>query len=166
MSSKTFKVRKVAIAGGGGSASAWAEKLAMWLSIDVLEAIIETGVGNKYLLSIQWVFSSAIGWNTWRLGILLPQKGPKSCCFLVKSQFFHVFVVWTSDFAPYLYSKIVLFIDFALLKRLLTFFNTYLVFILCACRMGHLLGPKQKTGFLCRVLWAKLSKENTPCNGI
>ena len=33
----------------------------MWLSIDVLEAIIETGVGHKYLLSIQWVFSSAIG---------------------------------------------------------------------------------------------------------
>ena len=52
MSSKTFKVRKVAIAGGGGSASVWAGKLAMWLSIDVLEAIIETGVGHKYLLSI------------------------------------------------------------------------------------------------------------------
>ena len=53
MSSKTFKVRKVDIAGGGGSASVWAGKLAMWLSIDVLEAIIETGVGHKYLLSIQ-----------------------------------------------------------------------------------------------------------------
>jgi hypothetical protein len=69
---------------------------------------------------------------------LLPQKGPKSCCFLVKSQFFHVFVVWTSDFAPCFYSKIVLFIDFALFKLLLAFFYTYLVFILCACRMGHL----------------------------
>jgi hypothetical protein len=56
MSSKTFKVRKVAIARGGGRACVLAENLAMWLSINVLEVIIETGVGHKYLLSIQWVF--------------------------------------------------------------------------------------------------------------
>ena len=48
MSSKTFKVRKVAIAGGGGSACVRAGKLAIWLSIGVIEAIIETGVGQKY----------------------------------------------------------------------------------------------------------------------
>ena len=33
----------------------------MWLSIDVLEAIIETGVGHKHLLSIQWVFQVRLG---------------------------------------------------------------------------------------------------------
>ncbi len=47
MSPKTFKVRKVAIAGAGGNASAREGKLAMWLNTDVLEAIIETGVGHK-----------------------------------------------------------------------------------------------------------------------
>ncbi len=79
-----------------------------------------------------------------------------------KVSFFTFFVVWTSDFARCLYSKIVLFIDFALLKLLLTFFTTYLVFILCACRMGHLLGPKQKTVFFCAGSSERSCQKKTP----
>ena len=33
----------------------------MWLRIEVLEAIIETGVGHKYLLSLQWCFQVQLG---------------------------------------------------------------------------------------------------------
>jgi hypothetical protein len=111
----------------------------MWLSVDVLEAIIETEVRHKCLLSIH-VFCGCFqvqlseildGW-----AFCYRRKGPKSCCFLVKSQFLHVLVVWTSDLAPCLYSEIVLFIDFVPLELLLTFFISYLVFILCACRMN------------------------------
>ena len=56
-------------------------------------------------------------------------------CFLVKTQFFHVFDGRTTDFATCLYGKIAFFVDFAHLQLLLTFFDTCLVFILCADRM-------------------------------
>ena len=70
----------------------------MWLSIDVLEAIIETGVGHKYLLSIQWVFLKCNRVKYLTVGHFVTAERPKIVLFpRQKSFFFHIFVVWTSD---------------------------------------------------------------------
>jgi len=81
---------------------------------DALQAIIITGVGHEYPLSIWWVFkvqkSGILG--AWTFCYRGKTQNPKSCCFLVESQFFHVFKVWATDFALCLYERIVLYINF------------------------------------------------------